>query len=105
VRYRTSSLYDPKTSLDFGTHYLRWMSDRFDGAVDKVLVGYNAGPHRVNKWTSLRPGLPEEEFIETIPFTETRFYVRRVLANREAYRRIHGLGPQAPRRADGGARP
>jgi soluble lytic murein transglycosylase len=105
VRYRTSMLYDPKTSLDFGTHYLRRMSDRFDGAVDKVLVSYNAGPHRVRTWTDLRPGLPEEEFIETIPFTETRFYVRHVLANREAYRRVHGLGLQAPRRADGGARP
>jgi soluble lytic murein transglycosylase len=81
------------------------MSDRFDGAVDKVLVGYNAGPHRVDTWTSLRPGLPEEEFIETIPFTETRFYVRHVLANREAYRRLYRLGPHAPGGANGGGRP
>ncbi len=103
VPFRTSALYDPTTSLDFGTYYLRQMSDRFDGAVDKVLVGYNAGPHRVSKWTDLRPGLPEEEFIETIPFTETRFYVRHVLANREAYRRLYGLGRTTPRPASGGA--
>jgi len=45
-----------------------------------------------------------EEFIETIPFTETRFYVRHVLANREAYRRLYGLGRTAPRPANGGAR-
>jgi soluble lytic murein transglycosylase len=105
LRFRTSALNDPRTSLDFGTHYLRRMSDRFDGAVDKVLVGYNAGPHRVDTWTSLRPGLPEEEFIETIPFTETRFYVRHVLANREAYRRLYRLGPHAPGGANGGGRP
>lgn len=103
VRYRTSLLHDPKTSLDFGTYYLRQMSDRFDGAVDKVLVGYNAGPRRVDRWTKRRPGIPEEEFIETIPFTETRFYVRIVMANREQYRRLYGLGLTGS--ANGGARP
>jgi soluble lytic murein transglycosylase len=105
LRYRPSLLFDPDTSLDLGTFYLRQLSDRFDGAVEKVLVGYNAGPHRVDKWTGLSPGLPEEEFIDTIPFTETRFYVRIVLTNREEYRRLYGLGvvPLAP--AEGGAAP
>ncbi len=92
VRFRTASLYDPKTSLDFGTFYLRQISDKFDGAVERVLAGYNAGPHRVQTWSELRPGRTGEEFIETIPFTETRFYVRLVLANRAQYRRIYGLG-------------
>jgi soluble lytic murein transglycosylase len=101
VRYRASSLYEAGTSLDLGTYYLRQLSDRFDGAVEKVLVGYNAGPRRVNKWTGLRPGIPEEEFIDTIPFTETRFYVRIVLTNREEYRRLYGLG--ATPAAKGGA--
>jgi soluble lytic murein transglycosylase len=95
VTFRTSNLHDPRTSLDFGTSYLRQISDRFDGAVEKVLAGYNAGPHRVDTWTALRPGMEEEEFIETIPFTETRFYVRYVLANREMYRRLYRLGPRA----------
>ena len=62
------------------------------------------GPTRAARWTRQRPGLPEEEFIETIPFTETRFYVRIVLANREEYRRLYGLGP-SPAPANGGARP
>jgi soluble lytic murein transglycosylase len=97
VGFRTSLLQDPRTSLDFGTRYLREISDRFGGAVEKVLTGYNAGPHRVDKWTTLRPGMEEEEFIETIPFTETRFYVRIVLANREMYRRLYGLGRGAAR--------
>ncbi len=101
LRYRPSSLYDAETSLDLGTFYLRQLSDRFDGAAWKVLVGYNAGPRRVDKWTSLRPGIPEEEFIDTIPFTETRFYVRIVLTNREEYRRLYGLGTRPA--ANGGA--
>ena len=104
MRFRTSLLHDPTTSLDFGTYYLRQISDRFEGAVDMVLVGYNAGPSRATRWARQRPGLPEEEFIETIPFTETRFYVRIVLANREEYRRLYGLGP-TPAPANGGARP
>jgi len=104
MRFRTSLLHDPTTSLDFGTYYLRKISDRFEGAVDKVLVGYNAGPTRAARWTRQRPGLSEEEFIETIPFTETRFYVRIVLANREEYRRLYGLGPTSVP-ANGGARP
>jgi soluble lytic murein transglycosylase len=91
VRYRRAALHDPQTSLDFGTRYLRQMSDRFDGAVERMLAAYNAGPHRVDAWTALHPGLTAEEFIETIPFTETRTYVMIVLAGREQYHRLYGL--------------
>jgi soluble lytic murein transglycosylase len=91
VRYRRAALHDPQTSLDFGTRYLRQMSDRFDGAVERMLAAYNAGPHRVDAWTAVHPGLSAEEFIETIPFTETRYYVMIILAGREQYRRLYGL--------------
>jgi soluble lytic murein transglycosylase len=91
VRYRRAALHDPSTSLDFGTRYLRQMSDRYDGAVERMLAAYNAGPHRVDAWTLVHPGLTAEEFIETIPFTETRYYVMIILAGREQYRRLYGL--------------
>ena len=103
-RFRRAALHDPETSLDFGTHYLRQMSERFSGAVEQVLAAYNAGPHRVDAWTALRGELPPEEFIESIPFSETRTYVTIVLANREQYRRLYGLRP-APAPASEGARP
>jgi soluble lytic murein transglycosylase len=103
-RFARAALHDPETSLDFGTHYLRQMSDRFSGAVEKVLAAYNAGPHRVDAWTALRGELPPEEFIESIPFSETRGYVTIVLANREQYRRLYGLRP-APAPTSEGARP
>jgi soluble lytic murein transglycosylase len=45
----------------------------------------------VASWTRARPGLEPEEFIESIPFQETRSYVMTILANREHYRRIYGL--------------
>lgn len=104
MRYRRAALHDPQTSLDFGTRYLRQMSDRYEGAVERVLAAYNAGPHRVDAWTALHPGLTAEEFIESIPFTETRYYVMIVLAGREQYRRLYGLEKPAAA-PTAGARP
>jgi soluble lytic murein transglycosylase len=103
-RFRRAALHDPETSLDFGTHYLRQMSERYSGAAEKVLAAYNAGPHRVDAWTLARGELSAEAFIETIPFSETRAYVMIVLANREQYRRIYGLA-RAPGPVIEGARP
>jgi soluble lytic murein transglycosylase len=105
-RFRRAALHDPKTSLDFGTHYLRQMSERYDGAVEKVLAAYNAGPDRVDEWVAAWHGpRSAEEFIEDIPFTETRGYVMVVLANREQYRRLYGLGRPAPGPVIEGPRP
>jgi soluble lytic murein transglycosylase len=104
-RYRRAALHDPETSLDFGTHYLRQMSERFSGAAEKVLAAYNAGPHRVDAWTAQRGELTPEEFTESIPFSETRTYVMIVLANREQYRRLYGLVRTTPPPASEGARP
>jgi soluble lytic murein transglycosylase len=81
------------------------MSDRFSGQVEKVLAAYNAGPHRVDRWTGLRGELPAEDFIESIPFTETRTYVMIILANREQYRRLYGMERAQPAPAVEGARP
>jgi soluble lytic murein transglycosylase len=104
-RFRRASLHDPETSIDFGTHYLRQMSERFSGSVEKVLAAYNAGPHRVDAWTAQRGELSAEEFTESIPFSETRGYVMIVLGNREQYRRLYGLDRAAPAPAAEGARP
>jgi len=105
VRYKRAALNDPLTSLDFGTHYLRQMSERYSGAVEQVLAAYNAGPHRVDAWTAMRGEQSPEEFIEAIPFSETRNYVMIVLSNREQYRRLYGLARSAPAPAVEGARP
>jgi soluble lytic murein transglycosylase len=92
VRFKTQSLHNPEVSLEFGTRYLRDMSDRFGGRIERALAAYNAGPHRVDAWTATRPDVSAEEFVETIPFTETRGYVTSILAMTERYRRIYSLG-------------
>jgi soluble lytic murein transglycosylase len=89
--YNNDALHNPNTSLDLGMRYLRDMLDRFSGSVERALAAYNAGPHRVDAWTAGRPDMSAEEFVEIIPFTETRNYVMTILAAREQYRRVYGF--------------
>jgi soluble lytic murein transglycosylase len=103
--WRRTSLHNPETSLDFGTRYFRQMLDRFGGREERALAAYNAGPHRVDAWTATRPDIPAEEFIESIPFTETRNYVMIILGAREQYRRIYSLTTAVASGAEGATRP
>jgi soluble lytic murein transglycosylase len=95
VPYRQSALHDPDVSLSMGMRYLRQMLDRFGGRIERAVAAYNAGPHRVDAWTAGQPDIGAEEFIESIPFTETRGYVMTVLASRENYRRVYSLAGTA----------
>ena len=93
--WKTLILHEPEVSLDFGSLYLANMLRRFDGRVERTLAAYNAGPGRVDAWTASDRAMSAEEFVETIPFTETRTYVMTILASRAQYRRLYW---------DGGAR-
>ncbi|MBK9517250.1 MAG: transglycosylase SLT domain-containing protein [Anaeromyxobacter sp.] len=99
-------LADPAVNLGLGAHYLGLLLDRFgDEAV--ALAAYNAGPAAASAWARDRAGLPLDEWIEAIPYKETRAYVKVVLAERQAYRRLGGLAPsldparRAPAPGDG----
>ena len=89
VTYQTSRLYDPGVSIRFGTRYLRQLLERFAGRPELALAGYNAGPHRVRDWTDMNMAIPAEVFIEEIPFTETRNYVKLIMRNETIYRRLY----------------
>ena len=89
LRWRLSRLYDPGVNIRFGTRYLRQLLDEFGGRPDYALAGYNAGPHRVRRWTGMDLEIASEQFIEEIPFTETRNYVKLVLRNEMLYRRLY----------------
>ncbi len=62
----------------------------FDGAAAPVAASYNAGEERVAVWWAMSRGLTADFFVDTIPYSETRRFVRKVLANRAAYERIYG---------------
>ncbi len=65
------------------------MLDQHDGQVEQTLAAYNAGPNRVVEWMGWNNYREPAEFVESIPFTETRDYVQAVLRNAEMYRRLY----------------
>jgi soluble lytic murein transglycosylase len=90
-RFTTRMLTNPETNVRLGTKYFKDLVDRFGGA-HYALASYNAGEHRVARWLEDAPGLPQDEFIDNIPFPETQAYVKRILGTAEDYRRLYGGG-------------
>ena len=90
--YRKSSLTgNHHYNIALGSAYLKGLIERFDGSLILALAGYNAGPHRARTWVrefgDPRTGVHEAlDWIEMIPFEETRNYVQRVLENITVYR-------------------
>ena len=79
----------PDVSLRLGTFHLKNVLAEFEGELEKALAGYNAGERRIPQWMALGPFDDAAEFVETIPFSETRGYVQSIIRNREMYRRIY----------------
>lgn len=88
--YNTDSLLDPTTNIELGTAYFREMVDHFGGHVEYALAAYNAGADRVEDWRSAGNYRDVEEFVESIPFTETREYVQAIVRNAEVYKKVYG---------------
>ena len=80
-------LYQPAVNIELGTAYMRDQLDKY-GRIEYMAVAYNAGPGRVAPW---RASLPMEidEFVEAIPFKETKGYVQGVIRNAAQYRRLY----------------
>jgi len=90
--FTVDQLLEPEVNIDFAAWYLASLIERFDGRIPLALASYNGGPHNVRLWLrSHSPNMPLEAFLETIPFTQTHRYVRRVLTHYEAYRAQLGL--------------
>ncbi|MGB8715625.1 MAG: transglycosylase SLT domain-containing protein [Rhodanobacteraceae bacterium] len=76
----SSSLFDADTNISLGTYYLAEMAARYRGSPWLASAAYNAGANKVDEWLDARRQLPPDVFIDTMPYHETRAYVRRVLA-------------------------
>ncbi|WP_432473892.1 transglycosylase SLT domain-containing protein [Amphritea sp. HPY] len=87
---RSSQLFIPDINISLGTAYLAEMQKRFDNNQVYASAAYNAGPHRVKRWLKERGNLPIDIWIETIPFKETRNYVKNVMAYHAVYRTLAG---------------
>ena len=92
-RFSNRSLFQPATNLKLGTLYLRGLLDRWGGKWEQALASYNAGNARVKDWVVWNTYREPAEFVESIPFTETREYVEAVLRNAAVYRQLYGSRP------------
>jgi soluble lytic murein transglycosylase len=97
--FQTFQLLDPETNIRLGTRYLRQMMDRFGGVQEYALAAYNAGDNRVVDWEAAGPYHGMDEFVESIPFTQTREYVEAILRNEDTYKAIDDFArSQSPER-------
>ena len=87
--FRSKRLLQPEFNLHLGTIYLKSLLDQFGGAWEPTLASYNAGKSRVLAWSSRIEYREPAEFVEAIPFSETRNYVQVVLRNGDLYRRLY----------------
>ena len=80
-------LYQPALNIELGTAYMKDQFAKF-GRIEYVAVAYNAGPGRVPQWRATLPA-EMDEFVEAIPFKETKRYVQGVIRNSAQYRRLY----------------
>ncbi|MEA2325751.1 MAG: soluble lytic murein transglycosylase [Thermoanaerobaculia bacterium] len=82
-------LDNPETNIRLGTAHFKMLVNLFNGSNELAIASYNAGQGRVLQWRRAAPGKPMDEFIEAIPFRETRTYVKHVVMLASTYRRMY----------------
>ncbi len=87
--FSNSSLLDPNINIQLGTRYFKAMVAQYNGQVEYALAAYNAGSNRVDGWLQSGHYNDVAEFVESIPFTETREYVQAIVRNAKVYQRLY----------------
>ncbi|WP_263385449.1 transglycosylase SLT domain-containing protein [Granulicella arctica] len=87
--FNQNQLLNPVTNLQLGTMNLKLVLDRFGGQKEYALAAYNAGDTPIRAWLATGDYKDIPEFVESIPYTETREYVQAILRNREMYRQLY----------------
>jgi soluble lytic murein transglycosylase-like protein len=88
IPFAVSRLETPEVNVRLGTFHLRMLIDLFRGNEYLAIASYNAGQGNVAKWRRAAPSRPLDELLESIPFPETRNYVKRVTMLRSSYARL-----------------
>ena len=87
--FNTGMLLSPPTNLQLGTRYFKEMVNKYNGQVEYALAAYNAGSNRVDDWLGQGKYRDVPEFVESIPFTETREYVQAIVRNAQIYKKLY----------------
>jgi len=82
-------LENPETNIRLGAAHYKGLVDLFNGSNELAIASYNAGQGRVQQWRRAAPSKPMDEFIESIPFHETRTYVKHVVMIASTYKRMY----------------
>jgi soluble lytic murein transglycosylase len=90
IKWKADTLFDPSANTRIGARYLAGLRTQFSTALPLAFAGYNAGPGAPKKWLEERPGWDFDLWVENIPYTETRNYVKRVLSSVFAYQVLYG---------------
>jgi len=90
--YHHGMIHDIDTNISLGTYYMKYILEQFNGQEVMATAAYNAGPSRAKRWQG-GGTLEGAIYVETIPFSETRNYVKKVLANAHMYAKQLGLAP------------
>lgn len=90
VRLSKKDLLNPEINVRYGVLYFKTLLDKYQGQVHLALAAYNAGDHRVDRWLRELGAIDTDLFIEMIPFTETRNYVKNIFRNYYYYRYYYG---------------
>ena len=86
--FEVDDLFVPNVNIQLGSAYLGELLLRFSGRESAAIGSYNAGPHRVVKWLEGN-ALEDDEWVEAIPYDQTRGYVKRVLRSMHVYRVLY----------------
>ncbi len=84
-----ADLNNPRVNIYIGSNYLKYLKERFNNNDLMVIAAYNGGEGSVNKWLKNYPSNDYDEFIEQIPYEETRNYIKRVFTNYHMYKKIY----------------
>ena len=94
-KIRREDIFDPPTNIAGGSRHLAYLLRKF-GAVAPAIAAYNAGEGAVGRWLRECSQLPLDEFLEAIPYEETRGYTKRVLASYFAYHWLYARKDRIP---------
>jgi len=87
--YQPDDLFEPETNIRLGSFYLAELMERFGGRQSAAIASYNAGPTAVAEWLEARATAEDDFWVESIPYDQTRGYVKRVLRSYHAYRVLY----------------
>jgi len=86
--FNDEMLFDPEVNIDLGCWYIDYLNERFSNDSILVISGYNAGPGTTSKWLKQYNRADLDNFVENVPYSETREHIKKVIKSYQMYKRL-----------------